>query len=317
MQESVAKYQDKTIAVLMGGLSSEREISLRSGNNIHQALTNLGLTAVKIDVQRDIAQVLSHSKIDLAFIALHGKYGEDGCIQGLLEIMNIPYTGSGVTASAISMNKSLTKKILKQANIPVPDNVDIDIQNLRASIDSIEAKLGFPVIIKALGEGSSVGIELINSRQALESTLPSFMKKFPDAFAEQYIKGKEMTIGVLGTPSRQEVFPILELRPKNAFYDFEAKYTKDMTEFVIPADIPSGLTTRLQDLAQQGYRALGLSGVARLDLMLDAQEQPFFLEANTIPGFTETSDIPAMARAQNMSYEELMLKILETVEYRQ
>ncbi len=313
MQSSAQKYADKRIAVLMGGMSSEREISLRSGRNIHQALTNLGLNSFTIDVQKDIPSVLSREKIDIAVIALHGRYGEDGCIQGLLEIMGIPYSGSGVRASAIAMNKIVTKKVLQQSGIPVPSHIELAVLPTESRIDAVKKEIGFPVVLKALSEGSSVGVELIRDQESLVKRLPSFLKEFPGAFAEQYIKGREMTIGVLGNREFQEVFPILELKPKNAFYDFEAKYTKDMTEFIIPAAVNTELTKKLQELAARAYRALDLAGVARLDLILDSQDRPYFLEANTIPGFTETSDVPAMARALNMSYEELMIRMLDTI----
>lgn len=314
MHQSVQKYADKRIAVLMGGMSSEREISLRSGHTILSALQSLGLQCVAIDVGRDISARLKQEKTDIAFIALHGRYGEDGCIQGLLEIMGIPYTGSGVRSSAVGMNKITTKKVLSHSGIPVPAHVELALLPEHQHIPAIESSLGFPVVLKAVSEGSSVGVEIISDKNSLSTRLPGFLREYPGAFAEQYVQGREMTIGVLGNAFHQEVFPILELRPKNAFYDFEAKYTKDMTEFIIPAAISASLTQSLQEQAKVAFKSLELQGVARLDLILDAQNRPYFLEANTIPGFTETSDVPAMARAVGMSYPELVLKILDTIE---
>jgi len=310
----ISKYRALKIGVLSGGLSPERDISIRSGNNIFNALSNLGINSVIIDVDRNISDTLATEKIDLAFIALHGKYGEDGCIQGLLEIMGIPYTGSSVCASANGMNKFLTKKILMASGIPVPAHVELtgDINTLKKQI---KTELGFPVILKPMEEGSSVGVELIHSENEFDSRFISYTSEHPCSFAEKYIKGTELTVGVIGNKNDITVFPILELRPKNEFYDYEAKYTKGMTDFIIPAEIPQDLTEKIKDLSVKGFKALGLSGVARLDLMLDDKLNPYFLEANTIPGFTETSDIPAMAQAVGMSFEELVVKIMDCVEF--
>lgn len=310
----ISKYRDKKIAVLMGGMSSEREISLRSGENIYTGLISAGLHCVKIDVKRDIASVLSNEKPDIAFIALHGTYGEDGCIQGLLEIMEIPYTGSGVLASSIAMNKYLTKKIAIASGIPVPAYIKLDKNNISSTKDKIKSRLGFPVILKPVEEGSSIGVELIHTEAELDGMIDNYITKFPASFAEQYIKGKEITIGVLGKGKNLTEFPILELCPKNEFYDYEAKYTKGLTEMIIPAKISKAVAQEAQTLAKKGFIVFGLSGIARLDFMIDDSDKLYLIEANTNPGFTSTSDIPEMATAKGMSIEELLVKTLDCVE---
>ncbi len=309
----VSKYRNATIGVLMGGISSEREVSLRSGENVYQALVNLGLKAVKIIVNHNIVEELLRAKIDIAFLALHGPYGEDGCIQGVLEWLKIPYTGSDVVSSGISMNKLLTKKILKASGVSVPDSVDIEPDDIEKSVRKAGAEIGFPLIIKPCKEGSSIGVELMKSEVELSAKIKDYVNRFPQCFAEKYIKGKEMTVGVLGDENSQHVFPILELRPKHEFYDYEAKYTKGLTDFVIPADLDDDLTEHIKDVARKSFVHLGLCGVARIDFMMDDNGGIYALEANTIPGFTETSDVPAMARAENMTFEELVVKILDCV----
>lgn len=311
---SLSDYRNKTIAVLMGGFSSEREVSLRSGENVYSALKNLGLNAVKIDAGRDVYQQLKDCKADIAFIALHGEAGEDGCIQGLLEFSGIPYTGSGVGESRLGMNKLLTKKILLASGLPVPDFVEFKPHFLEDSKRAVIERLGFPVVLKPVSEGSSIGVELIKSESDFLSMIDGYVEKYKHTFAEQYVKGKELTVGILGREPDLHVFPILELRPHNEFYDYEAKYTKGMTDFIIPAELSEECTRKVKDTAREVYSHLGLSGVARVDLMIDADENMYFLEANTIPGLTETSDIPAMAQAEGMSSEELMIKILDCVQ---
>jgi D-alanine-D-alanine ligase len=314
--ESVGRYAGKRIGVLMGGMSSEREISLRSGANIHRALGSLGLESILIDVGRDIARRLSDEKIDIAFLALHGRFGEDGCIQGLLELMGIPYTGSGVLGSSIGMNKLVTKKILRDSDIPVPDTILFRDHGDEETIRKIKSSIGFPVIVKPNGEGSSVGVELVGSSDELRDRLPGYRKQFPDFFAEQYVNGREITVGLLPGEEDVEVLPILELRPKNAFYDFEAKYTQGKTDFLCPAPIAKHREAKIRDYVKSAYRELHLSGVARIDAMLDQDENPWFLEVNTLPGMTDTSDIPAMAKAAGVSMEEVVLRILDDAKAR-
>ena len=310
----ISRYTNKTIGVLMGGMSSEREISLRSGANVFRALQSLGLRAVQIDVGRDIASRLVSEKIDIAFIALHGTYGEDGCIQGLLEILGIPYTGSGVAASAIAMDKMLTKKIWSMSGVPVPVSVEIDAAHPDTSIRAVGEKLGYPVVLKPISEGSSVGVELVKSQDELRAHIAEYSRKYRYSFAEQYISGKELTVGILDDGVSVTALPILELRPKNEFYDFEAKYTKGMTDFVIPAEIPAEAAKNIQDTTKLAFSELGLKGFARIDVMLEPGGDFYYLEANSLPGLTDTSDIPAMAREVGMDMPQLAKKILDCVD---
>jgi D-alanine-D-alanine ligase len=307
---SLKRYENKKIGVLMGGLSSEREISLRSGDNIFRALKKLGLNTVKIDVGRGICDDLKKEKIDIAFIALHGKYGEDGAIQGLLEIAGIPYTGTGVLGSAIGMNKAVTKKILSESGIPVPKSISIQSGDNEKLIRSIQSGLGYPVVLKPNCEGSSIGVVLIKDEEELRKALPSYQKDYPDSFIEEFIKGREITIGVVGDSEKVDILPILELKPKNEFYDFEAKYTKGMTDFEIPAKLSGESEKIVHEYCRTAFRALHCNGVIRLDAILDSNEKPYFLEINTLPGMTDTSDIPAMA-AVSGSFEEIAVRILD------
>lgn len=309
-----SKYRGKRIGVLSGGLSREREISLRSGKNISDGLINLDLDVVNLDIGRDAAQMIAGANIDIAFLALHGTFGEDGCIQGLLEFMNIPYTGSGVAASAVSMDKLLSKKILSASSIAVPNFVGFENKESNQIRKEIKDVLGFPVVLKARAEGSSIGVEIIHNEKELESRLDSFLKDFPDSFAEEYFRGREVTVGIIGDSRSATVLPVLELIPENEFYDFEAKYTEGMTNLSCPADLPPDAAEAIAKAGLDAFRVLGLSGVARIDFMLDKKLKPFAMEANTIPGMTATSDIPAMAKAAGMSFEEVLLQILDCVD---
>ncbi len=309
------KFRNKLIGVLMGGLSTEREVSLRSGENIYNALVKSGFKAIKLDVDANISRRLIKENVDIAYIALHGKYGEDGCIQGLLEILGIPYTGSGVLASAIGMNKIATKKVFKASGIPVPEHIMLDPNEPDETYKRIVEKIGLPVVLKPVSEGSSVGVVIVREEERLKNIIRNYLREYPNSYAEKYIKGKELTVGILGGEDDIEVLPIMELRPKKEFYDYEAKYTKGLTEFVIPAEIPEDIYLKVQELSVEAFRAVGCYGVARIDLMLDEKGNPYFLEVNTIPGMTETSDVPAMAKVAGITFEELVLKILSYVRW--
>ena len=307
------RFSGKKIAVLMGGMSSEREISLRSGNNVFNALKKLGLDAVPIDVTPKIYNDLEKEKPDVAFIVLHGKFGEDGCVQGLLEIMNIPYTGSGVLGSSIGMNKVITKRILSDNDIPVPADVSIDWSDLDTCLKKIEDEIGYPAVLKPVSEGSSIGVQLIKDAPALRKALGNYREQYPQAFVEQYVRGRELTVGLIGKGDSVTVLPIMALEPKSEFYDFEAKYTKGKTDFEIPARMSKETEELVRFYSIKAFNELHLGGVARVDVILDAEENPYFLEANTIPGMTDTSDIPAMAKAAGMSYEDIVATILDCV----
>lgn len=317
MKKTIEINKKTKVAVLCGGLSNEREVSLRSGKNCHAALLRLGYNAVQIDVGHDIAYQLKEQGVEVAFLALHGKWGEDGTVQGLLELMQIPYTGSGVLASALAMSKPLTKSVLKAHGIPYAETLVIDEYDAK-NFDNIQIPTWAPAMVKPLAEGSSVGVEKVDESGSLKTVIKETITKYGGAIVEKYIKGQEITIGVLENPSHNgtaasfQALPILELRPKSkaGFYDYEAKYTKGMTEFVLPAELSPEVTQIAQDLAVKTFRALACSGYARVDMMVDASGQPNVLEVNTLPGMTDTSDLPAMAEVAGISYDALVERIL-------
>ncbi|MGA2142646.1 MAG: D-alanine--D-alanine ligase [Brevinematales bacterium] len=311
LDEDIERYKDKKIGVIMGGLSSEREISLRSGENVYNSLVKMGLSAVKIDADRDLVNTLARAGIDIAFNILHGKYGEDGAVQGVLEYLNIPYTGSGILGSAIGMDKIISKKIFIMNGIPVPPFVCIDSSYPLDCLGKIKSEIGFPFVLKPSMEGSSIGVSLIKDESDYRARIGSHMGKYPDSYAEKYITGKEITVGVAGMGDRVIVLPILSPRSGNEFYDFEAKYTKGLTEFELPAKISPETGDLVRGYCKKAFREMKLCGVARFDAIIDPEGNPFFLEVNTLPGMTETSDIPAMARSAGC-YDELMVMILDS-----
>lgn len=318
MKTSLDINKKTRVAVLCGGLSNEREVSLRSGNNCLAALKRLGYeNAELVDVDKNLSQVLQEKKTEIALMALHGRYGEDGAVQGLLELLGIPYTGSGVLSSALAMSKSLTKKLLSASGIPFAPTVVITDRE-RAQVDEILASLDWlPVMLKPLNEGSSVGVLKVSERAEIKPKVIETLDQYGGVLVEKYITGQEITIGVLEEPPATRngkdiwALPILELRPKSkaGFYDYEAKYTKGMTEFILPAELPEDLTKECQELAVKTFRALNCSGYARVDMMI-GDGQPYVLEVNTLPGMTDTSDLPAMAQESGIAYDQLVERIL-------
>lgn len=305
------------VGVLYGGLSSEREVSLRSGTNCFNALKRLGYeNAELIDVDTNLAVVLKEKKIEIAFLCLHGRYGEDGTVQGLLELLRVPYTGSGVLASALAMNKTLTKQVLKAEGLPYPETFILEKEDLKDLDGTLKRLPTPPVMIKPLKEGSSVGVSKANDAEELKKLLQETITEYGGALVERYITGQEITVGVLekvnGNGSKYQALPILELRPKSkaGFYDYEAKYTKGMTEFILPAELSEETTSLAQKLAVQTFKALSCSGYGRIDMMVDGKGNPYILELNSLPGMTDTSDLPAMAEVAGITYDELVDKIL-------
>jgi D-alanine-D-alanine ligase len=303
----------KTIGVLMGGLSGEREVSLRSGENCLRALLKLGYRAVPIDAVRDVAQRLEEEYVEVAFLALHGRYGEDGTIQGLLEIMGIPYTGSGVLASALGMNKTAAKKVVQGSGLRTPPYFEIGMEEpAHKLVERIEAALGLPVMMKPVEEGSSLGVTKCTTSDSIGAAIEGGRGEYGAMFAERFIPGSEITVGVLERDGRLQALPILELVPKNDFYDYEAKYTKGMTELILPARLAPAVYAEAERLAIDAFGALGCRGYSRVDIMVDEAGTPWFIEVNTLPGMTDTSDLPAQAQAAGISYEELVETILLT-----
>ncbi len=307
------ELKTKKIGVLMGGLSGERDVSLRSGANCLRALLAKGYDAVSVDAVRDVAERLDEEQIEVAFLALHGRFGEDGTIQGLLEMMGIPYTGSGVLASALGMNKVAAKKVVRASGLPTPDYYIVGMDEpASAAATVVERTLGLPVMLKPVEEGSSLGVTKGFDKASVRVALDQARAEYGAMFAERFVAGREVTAGVLQRDGAAEVLPILELVPKNEFYDYEAKYTKGLTDFVLPADLPGPVYAEAERLALAAFESLGCRGYARVDMMIDGQGAPWFIEVNTLPGMTDTSDLPAQAEAAGIPYDDLVETILLT-----
>lgn len=311
MQNIVSNIEkDAKIAVLAGGMSSEAEVSMRSGRGCYEALKRLGFSnAELVIVDKNIAETLKNGGYEYAYNALHGKYGEDGCIQGILEILQIPYTGCGVMASSVCMNKEFTKRILSTSNeIPLIKSVFV------RKGDDVKEKtknLKYPLITKPVCEGSSFGMAKVNTPDELEKAYQEAVKYNDDVLIEEYLIGICATVGVLECGGEPFATEILELRPKNEWYDYEAKYTKGMTEFILPAELSDDMTERVKSIAVKAHFIAGCSGVSRVDFLI-VDGIPYVLEINTSPGMTETSDLPAQANAMGISYDELVQLILNS-----
>jgi D-alanine-D-alanine ligase len=305
MQNNISKKAK--IAVLCGGMSSEREVSLRSGKNCLEALLRLGYENSKlIDVSPNIINDLKG--FDYAYNTLHGKYGEDGCIQGILEILKIPYTGCGVMASAICMNKEYTKKVLKTADLPLIKSVFLlKDENPKEKVKNLR----FPLMVKPVCEGSSFGMNKVNHYDELIQAVEEARKYNDEVLIEEYLTGVSATVGVLEKDGKPFATEILELRPKNEWYDYEAKYTKGMTEFILPAELDANVTRDVKSCAIKAFEVCKCSGVSRIDFLI-ADDIPYILEINTNPGMTDTSDLPAQAAACGIDYDNLVLMILNS-----
>lgn len=298
------------IAVLCGGMSSEAEISMRSGKGCYDALKRLGFNnAELVVVDKNIAETLKNGKYDYAFNALHGKYGEDGCIQGLLEILQIPYTGCGVMASSLCMNKEFTKRILSTCkDIPMAKSAFV-----RKGDDVIEKTkdLKYPLFTKPVCEGSSFGMTKVERSEDLKEAYELAAKYNEDVLIEEFVDGFFVTVGVLECEGEPFATEILEIRPKNEWYDFEAKYKNGMSEFIVPASLSDEVTARVKDVAVKAFVTAGCRGVSRVDFMMK-DNIPYLLEINTSPGMTATSDLPAQAAAMGIDYDHLVLNILNS-----
>lgn len=292
-------FRKAKIGVLMGGWSAEREVSLRTGQAILSSLLRQGFNAVGIDVKEDLIQKLREEKIEIAFIALHGKFGEDGCVQGILEFLGIPYTGSGVLESALSMNKLYSRMIWEKAGIPVPP-----YRVLRKG-EELRWKMKFPLVIKPVDEGSSIGVSIARNEDELKKAVEEAFRFSDVVLLEKYIKGKEVHVGILN----EEVLGSVEIRPSRNFYDYTAKYTPGMTEYLIPPTIDENTKKRLERTALRAHLLIGLKGVSRIDALVDGK-RIYILEANSIPGMTETSLVPKIAASKGISFDALVLEIL-------
>ncbi len=303
------------IGVLMGGRSAEREVSLRTGEAVYNALKTKGYTAVKIDVDYDVVEKIKAEGIELAFLTLHGKYGEDGTIQGILEMLDIPYTGSGVLASALAIDKIATKKMLLFEGLPTPryilaERKKAEIDGLEATGEQIYHEMGLPLVIKAPTQGSTIGISFVRNKEEIVPALELAYRYDPVALVEQFIEGVELTASVLGNDD-PVALPLIEIVSATGVYDYKAKYTSGMSEHIIPPRIPEKQQNIVKDLAVRTFKALGCRGLARVDFLIDRRDNPYILEVNTIPGMTATSLYPDAARAAGIEFPDLIDKIVK------
>lgn len=288
--------ENKTVGVIAGGFSGERAVSLRSGKNVAEALRRKGYTVRMIDpVDTDIAT----TSIDAAFLCLHGQFGEDGCIQAYLTHLRIPYTGSGTQASILGMNKLMSKTLMRESGLPTPDFQVITDKYSPITLD-------LPVVIKPIAEGSSLGVTVADTMPDCETAIAQLLEKYGICLVESYISGRELTVGVLDLSGHLQALPILELKPQNKFYDYDAKYTPGKTQFVLPAPLPEAVRDTLQAYAIQLHRVLGCRGASRTDMVFHAEKGAFLLEINTAPGMTDQSDLPAQAQEAGLGFDDLV-----------
>ncbi|MGE5509163.1 MAG: D-alanine--D-alanine ligase family protein [Chitinophagales bacterium] len=303
------------VAVILGGRSSEREVSLQTGQNIITALRQKGHETVALDLTDDLALLLRQAKPDTVYIALHGEYGEDGCLQGLLEMLGLPYVGSGVLASALGMDKYMSRRIMELEGLPVPATRAIRRDEAlalgpRTLAAEVKRAFGVPLVVKPNRQGSTVGVTIVREESQLEEALRTALEFDELALVEEFLSGKELTVGVLGDRP-PEALPVIEIVPKTAFYDYEAKYTPGMSEHIIPARISPEVAAAAQDYAVRAYRALGCRHYARVDLMLNDLGQPVVLEVNTLPGMTSTSLVPDAARSVGIEFPDLVERLVK------
>ncbi len=305
------------VAVLKGGRSLERQVSLKSGARVEDALERLGHEVTSIDVGADLVERLSSRTPDIAFVALHGRDGEDGTVQELLEVMGIPYTGSGVSASIRTLDKVLAKHAMRDRGIPTPDFYAFNetaFKELGAAqaLPEIEERLQFPIVVKPAAQGSALGIKFARTAADVPAALVAAFSYDRKVLLERYVPGRDLAVSILERDGRPQVLPIVEAVPEQEdFYDFESRYEFGRTRFVCPAELMGTVATRASDIALAVYELLGCSGFGRVDLMVERDgEELYVLEANTIPGLTETSLLPQAADAAGIGFDELIGRIL-------
>ncbi|KRB92329.1 D-alanine--D-alanine ligase [Noviherbaspirillum sp. Root189] len=316
MSATDLKKEFGKVGVLFGGRSAEREVSLMSGSGVLTALQGKGVDAHGFDpAERDMAE-LAAEKFDRVFIALHGRYGEDGTLQGVLEQLGVPYTGSGVMASSIGMDKVMTKRIWLSHGLPTPRFTVLDSKEATAEeLAKVPAEYGLPLMLKAPHEGSTIGISKVSSQAEMKAGFDLCAKYDDVVLAEEFITGRELTVPVLGTGRNARALPIVEIVAPQGNYDYEHKYFSDDTQYLCPAPLDEALTKRIQAIAVRAFNAVGSSGWARVDFMLRATDnEPFLLEINTSPGMTGHSLVPMAAKAAGVSYEDLCVEILRSAD---
>ncbi len=297
------------VAVLMGGASAEREVSLMSGAGVLQALQSLGVQASAFDpAERDLAE-LKKEGITRCFIALHGRFGEDGTVQGALELLGIPYTGPGVMASSLAINKRMTKHIWRADGLPTP--AWQAVASAQATREAFAA-LGCPMIVKPAREGSSLGLSKVTAMDQCDAAFALAAGMHDEVLCEQFIAGDEVTVAVLGSGAQAQALPVIRIVAPEGNYDYQNKYFTDTTQYLVPCGLPEGEEAHIQQLVLKAYKSLGCRGWARADVMIDARtRQPYLLELNTSPGMTSHSLVPMAARAAGMGYPELCLQVLQ------
>lgn len=296
------------VAVLMGGPSAEREISLLSGNAVLKALVDIGVDAVGFDVSNaSVLSDLQEHAVKRVFIALHGRWGEDGVIQGALEVLGLPYTGSGVLGSAIAMEKGRCKLMWIGAGLPTPEFM---LLRNKQDIELAASNIGFPMAVKPSREGSSLGVSKANNPDQLVECWQAAKELDDIVLAEKWITGTELTVAILNG----KALPVIRLEAKGEFYDFNAKYVSDETAYICPCGIPAELETEVQELAVKAFDVAGCSGWGRVDVVLDSNQRPYLLEVNTVPGMTSHSLVPMAAKQSGLDFNQLVLQILETAD---
>jgi D-alanine-D-alanine ligase len=298
------------VGVIMGGTSGEREVSLRSGSAVAKALASLGHDVVRIVLSDggDPGLAIRRSGLDVAFLALHGRLGEDGCVQGLCELYGIPYTGSSVLASALAMDKVKAKELFRLHNLPTPPYYTVSMNDDLAALEELHGSFGFPVIVKPRGEGSSLGVARATNLDELRTAIGAALELDEIALVERFVTGKEVQVGILNG----RVLGAIEVAPKKGFYDYEAKYTPGMTEYFMPARLPPTRYAGVLKLAERAAGILGCSGGVRVDLLVTEGQNEYVLEVNTLPGMTETSLLPKIAESAGFDFAQLCSAILES-----
>jgi len=297
------RFAGRRVGVFHGGVSAEREVSLRTGAAVAAGLRRLGYDVREIDIREDWLGTVRSAGIDVAFLALHGRFGEDGCIQAACELARIPYTGSGVAASAIAMSKVLGKRMATASGVPCPPDLVYEGAEIAGAKPP---PFGFPLVVKPDREGSTVGVTVVRDPAAWEEAVAAAARHDSRVVAEAYVPGREITVAIVNG----RVLPAIEIVPKSGFYDYRAKYTAGETEYVIPVPMERDILQRAAEYTRRAARAMQLRGAARLDYRVDPAGGVFFLEANTIPGMTETSLLPKAAKFDGMSFEELVEEML-------
>lgn len=303
--------KDKKIVVLMGGPSAEREVSLNTGNAILGALVEKGYQAVGIELDPPkLFEQLKASGCDVVFNAIHGEFGEDGKLQGALELLGIPYTGSGVLASAMAMDKAASKYLFIASAISTPNSkVYTKVDLKRELVKEIMDGFTIPVVVKSAAQGSSIGVTIVEKQEDLPEAIKNAFEYSPNILVEEFIKGRELTVAVWGN-EHKEALPIIEIIPHSGKYDYKSKYTKGATEYIVPAELDEATVQKVQAVALRAFDVLGCIGIARVDIMLGENGVPYVLEVNSVPGMTATSLVPKAAKAAGISFNDLCEKLL-------